>query len=317
MSETWTPREPSSPAAPTSRARRTIVLWVVLLAFFLVIYIGFDESPTPGRELTSDPAPSLLWVWGLGALCFALPTAVFLWHIGGSQRFTSQQGPALEALGDGQYARAAQLFGDLAQRYRARPNLGLLAAFNQGFALIRAGDSAAAVGVLLGIERWPNLTADGARRLAALELARAFAIGGDVDKARRWLDTARERRALFGDQGHEYARLAEVEGLVLCRAGAFDDAIRHYDRTWERLQSRLTISDMRAVWLLRAFAARCTSAPRDAAAPAPWLDLLRATQPGSLAWVTATWPELAAFAEQELGGGASSSSSFTAGAHAS
>lgn len=83
---------------------------------------------------------------------------------------------------------------------------------------------------------------------------------------------------------------------MLCRAGQLADAIRHDDETWERLESRLAVRDMRAVWLLRAFAVSGVAGLREGAAAEPWLRLLRTPHTSSLAWLTAQWPELATFA---------------------
>ena len=89
---------------------------------------------------------------------------------------------------------------------------------------------------------------------------------------------------------------------MLCRAGKFEDAIRVYDETWQRLESRLPVRAMRAVWLLRAFAVTGISAPRDSAASENWLRLLRATPSDSFTWLTAHWPELAAFVAHDVSG---------------
>jgi tetratricopeptide (TPR) repeat protein len=296
MAETWVPDEPPLPPPPAkSRQRRTLVLWVVLILVFVSIYAAFDESPKAGHTATIV-AVTPWWVWPACIGCFALPVAFFVYLLSGSRRFNQQMASALEALADGQFARAAEALGAVARRYRARPNLWSPASYSQGYALIRAGNSAAAAGVLLGIERWPNLQIDGIRRLVTIELARAYAIGGDLASARRWLDTARARPTAFGDAGQETSKIADVEGLLLCRAGELADAIRHYDEKWERLESRLPVRDMRAVWLLRAFAATGVTGPRDGAAAEPWLRLLRATHASSLSWLTAQWPELATFA---------------------
>lgn len=97
-------------------------------------------------------------------------------------------------------------------------------------------------------------------RAGRLELARAFAIGGEVEKAERWLDTARTRLENDPRSNQEEA-IALVEGLIRCRA-AGSRTLRHYDDSWQRLQAKLTVRDMQEVWLLRAFAVSKTSAPQ-------------------------------------------------------
>ena len=275
-----------------------VILWVVLVVLFVGIYARYEPSPSrPGAH--TDGSSSDAWRWLTIGGPIVLVVALFLWNLSGSRRFNTRQRAGLDAISDGQYTRAAQLLGDVARRYRAKPALALAATYNQAFALIRAGDSAQAVGLLLRIDRWPLPQLDGMRALVALELARAFAIGGDVEKAERWLDAARSRlsdRRI--DQG---TSIAAVEGLIRCRAGRFEDALRHYDDTWQRLEAKLSVRDMQEAWLLRAFAVSKTSAPRDAAAAEPWLRLLRGTEPGTFAWLTRHWPELEAFVDHELG----------------
>lgn len=303
MAETWLPEEPPPPPpARKSSGRRTLVLWAILVLFFVAVYSSVSSTGSPhGAGAASGDGGVPWWVWPVCIGCLMLPIVVVVWLFGESRRYNVLQMPAFEALGDGHYARAAELFGELAHRFRAKPNLSRGALFNRAFALNRAGGAAAAVGVLLGIERWANFQVDGLRGLIAIELARAFAIGGDVDKAQRWLDAARGRTVGYSDPGREYTDLAQVEGLVLCRAGKFAELIRHYDDATPRLQSRLPVRSMREVWLLRAFAVSQTSAPRDGGAAEPWIRLLRATADGSFACLTGHWPELAAFVEHELG----------------
>jgi hypothetical protein len=300
MAETWLPQEPPPPPRHKSRAGRTLLMWIVLILVFISIYSFMSESPGDASHVRHAEASSQWWIWALCVGLFALPTGLFVWLLGSSRRYNALQRPAFEALGDGQNARAAELFGALARRYRAKPNLGPLAAYHQAVALIRTGDSAAAVGVLLGIERWPGIAIVGLRRIVAAELSRAFAIGGDVDKAQRWLEAARKRPAEFADPGLESVHLAYVGGLVLCRAGKLAEAIRHYDETWHRLESRLPVREMRTVWLLRAFAVSGISSPRESAASETWLRLLRATPSSSFTWLTAHWPELAAFVAHQV-----------------
>jgi len=82
---------------------------------------------------------------------------------------------------------------------------------------------------------------------------------------------------------------------VLCRAGRFEDASRHFDDTWSRIEARTRLRGMREAWLLRAFAVAGASTLRDIGAIEPWLHLVGTTTPSSFAWLTAHWPALATF----------------------
>lgn len=303
MAETWLPHEPPQPPKPVSAAQRRlriVLLWIVLIVVFAAVYSRYEPSRRSSHEVAaSEDDSSGTWRWLVIGGSVVLVVGTFLWTLSGSRRFNARQKLGLDAISDGRYAHAAQLLGDLARRYRTKPNFALVATYNQAFAVIRAGDSAAAVGLLLRIDRWPLPQLEGLRGPVALELARAFAIGGEVEKAERWLDTARTRLENDHRANHDVA-IALVEGLIRCRAGRFEEALRHYDDSWQRLQARLTVRDMQEAWLLRAFAVSKTSAPRDGAAAEPWLRLLRGTEPGSLAWLTRHWPELEVFVDHEV-----------------
>lgn len=303
MAETWLPHEPPPPPRPVSaahRRRRIVILWIVLIIGFAAVYSWYEPPRRSNHEVAhSGNDPSGAWSWLVIGGPIALVVGTFLWTLSGSRRFNARQKLGLDAISDGRYAHAAQLLGDLARRYRTKPNFALVATYNQAFAAIRAGDSAAAVGLLLRIDRWPLPQLEGLRGPVALELARAFAIGGEVEKAERWLDTARTRLENDHRANHGVG-IASVEGLIRCRAGRFEEALRHYDDSWQRLQAGLSVREMQEAWLLRAFAVSKTSAPRDGAAAEPWLRLLRGTEPGSLTWLTRHWPELEAFVDHEV-----------------
>ena len=287
MSEDWVPRE--APAVPKGNAKKTIVIWVVLIVMFLAIYQMFDTSQR--HELTGY---SGWWIAGavIGTLIFALVLVVFLW--GGAARFNTSQASGLEALAAGRYDEAVDVFAKVARRYRTKPSYFAVATYNHGYTLLRAGDSAAAAGILLRAERTPNIGPNGVRKLAAIQLARCFAFGGDVEKATTWLEAARKRTA-GGDPIYDRALFEAVEGVVLCRQGKLEEANRHYEACWHRFTAYLPINLMSEVWLLRAYAVSSTSGPRDAGAAEPYLRMLRGLPPGSLDWITKHWPELQRF----------------------
>jgi hypothetical protein len=112
MAETWLPQEPPPPEPPNSSLRRTVFIWLGLVAFFVIIYGCVTRLPHPATTSGHDAGSLPSWIWLACAGCFALPMAIRLWWLGDARRFYAQQAPAFEAVGDGQYARAAQLFGD-------------------------------------------------------------------------------------------------------------------------------------------------------------------------------------------------------------
>src|SRR5262245_9708044 len=102
-----------------------------------------DETPE-----VYDPSQPIVvgfsgwWSWVAAVAGLALPISLLVWQFRGAARFSERLAPGLEALAAGNPGRAAELFGELAHRYRTRVNERAVALFNQGVALTRAGNSA-------------------------------------------------------------------------------------------------------------------------------------------------------------------------------
>ena len=239
----------------------------------------FIDAGSDDRYVPPDRSGYSGWWIAVGvAVTVALAVGLLAWVVGGAKQFNERATPGLEAIADGKYAHAAELFDGL------------------------AGDTAAAAGILLGVERTPKLAAGAIRRMAATQLARCFALGGDVEKAERWLESTRVRPAGISDPVHDRAVFEALEALVLCRQGKLDEARRRYEESWSRLCAYLPFNQMIEVWLLRAYAISASSSPRDAGAAEPWLRLVRTAPPGALDRLTVRWPELATFVvTHELG----------------
>jgi hypothetical protein len=299
MAEDWLPHEPPAPEPAPTSVRKTVVIWLILIVMFIAIFMLMNAN---------DPSPversgySGWWI-GVGiAATVGVVILLLVWVAGGTKQFNERAAPGLAAIAEGNFTQAAQLFEQLAKRYRAKPNFAAVAHYNRGYALMLSGDTAAAVGVLLGVERTPKLAAGGVRRLAATQIARCFALAGDVDKAQHWLDATRRRGAGMTDPIHDQAVLAALEGLVLCRQGKLDEARAHYESVWPRLCAYLAVNQMAEVWLLRAFAIAAGGTPRDAGGAEPWLRLVRSAPAGVIDRITVRWPALATFAvTNELG----------------
>ena len=294
MAEDWLPHEPPPSPPPKSSAKKTLIIWVVLIVMLIALYNMF---PSPrGRGSFAQAASGYPWWWiAIAAVIgLAVPIVFMMVMFRGAERFNAAQNTGLDAIARGQHAKAVELFEVLAKRFRMKPNFAAVARYNQGYALLLGGDSAAAVGALLAAERMPKLALGGIRRLAAGQLARAFALGGDLDKATQWLEALR-KRPLTGDHAYCQALLDAIDALVLCRQGKFAEAVKVYERAWPLLEAYLPIHQMREVWLLRAYATTMMSSVRDVGAAEPWLRMIRGTPPGGFTWLTAHWPELATF----------------------
>lgn len=294
MAEDWLP-EPPPPPVPKSSTSRTLLIWLVLVGIFIAIYAMYSETPgAPGGERASGF--SGWWILVAFAAGVMLLVGILAWQYGANRRFNAGAWAANEELAKHRPAQAAELYGALAARAGGRLQTRAIALFNRGIALLNAGDSAGAVGALIGAERTKPVINPALRQRTATELARAFAIGGDLAKAERWLDEARTREPAEQGPLEAAGRTAIVEALVRCRQGRFDDALAVLEREWIGIEHFSPLPALWDAWLLRAFALASTTGPRDSGTVEPWLRLVRGTaRPGTFGWMAARWPELATF----------------------
>jgi hypothetical protein len=294
MAEDWLP-EPPPPPAPKSSPARTVLIWLVLVGVFIAIYVAFSE--TPGEDAPERVAGYSGWWIAAGFVAgVLLLVGILSWQFGAARRFNLRAWAANEELAKRHPGRAAELYGELATRSGGRLQMRAVALFNRGIALLNAGDAAGAVGALLGADRTKPVVNPGLRQRTATELARAFAIGGDLAKAERWLDEARARESSEHGPLETAGRTAIVEATLRCRQGRFDDALAALERDWVGIEHYSPLPALWDAWLLRAFALASTRGPRDSGAVEPWLRLVRGTaRPGAFDWMTARWPELATF----------------------
>jgi tetratricopeptide (TPR) repeat protein len=291
----WAPIE--APKAPArSSASRTLLVWVCLVVLFVAVYglVGDDDRVRIGFSGWSVAGAALA-----GAFLIVL---IVLFVVRGAKQFNAAQTAGLEALAERDYGAAAEHFAQLARRYRGKPNFAAFARYNYGVALLRGGDSQQAAGIFRAVEGDVKLTMfPGIRRLAAFQLGRCFALGGDVAKAREWLEAIKKRGVALDNPAHDRAMVEGLEGLVLCREGKLAEAQRHYELAWNRMTEFLQMRQMTEPLLLRAYAIATASGPRDAGAAEPYLRMLRGVSSRDLEWIVKHWPELAAFVTTQLG----------------
>jgi hypothetical protein len=294
--EDWLPETPHPNQKLPSSSKRTFLIWFVLVLMFVVVYSTFtNTSQTHTMATTIETGYSGMWIWTAAACAFVFPVVFFVWQFAATRKFNQAQAPGLEALAQHKPQLAADLFAALARKSRSRPAQHAVASYNHGYALLRAGESARAVGVLLRVDRTPKLQLGIVRTLTPVALARGFALGGDIVKANAWLEAAKSRPPL-DNPVYGRAVLASVEALVRCREGKYADALAVLDANWQLIEAYLAIDLIAEPWLLRAFAITMQSSVRDAAAAEPWLRALRILSPEQSRWLTHHWPELAHFA---------------------
>ncbi len=280
---------------PKTNSTKTLVLWIVLMAMFAAIWWFMkDGAPTPPPRKTCEPCSAFSW-WSLVAF---LPLAVmFLWMrsiFKATRGYNRDHEPASLALSDGRWAEAASLFAALAQRY-PRHGAQLIARYQMGAALLHQGDLDAALREAIASEKGGLLFGREARGRGATQLAQIYALRGELDLAKQWAIEARKRLMHVGDRLFQGALLRVAETALLCRQGAFAEALAGLDRDQRLLESMLATRTMAEVWLLRAFALQQTTDARDAGRIDPWLTLLRTRPRGSLDYLAKRWPELHAF----------------------
>jgi tetratricopeptide (TPR) repeat protein len=295
LRDPWAPiAAQEQPAGRRSSMRQTIIVWAALVVLFVAIY-----SLRGGEQHARDGYSGWWIAGGVGAGALFVFLFVLLF-VRGAKQFNRAQEAGLEALAERDYAQAAEQFAKLARRYRAKPSFAAFARYNHGVALMRGGDSATAAGIFRAVEGDVKLTMfPGIRRLAAVQLGRCFALGGDVAKARQWLDAIKRRDGGLDNPVHDRAMVDGLEGLVLCREGKLDEAQRRYEQSWNRMTEFLQMRQMTEPLLLRAYAI-ASKGPRDAGAAEPYLRMLRSMSTRDVEGLTKYWPELAAFVSTQL-----------------
>ena len=288
-----------NPGAKTKSARKTLLLWLVLLCMFVALYQLFS-TPTPPHHVARDAPPPGNDPFGTMLLAFlpavgfvVLLVTLFRWQLRGGNRLNARLEPGNLALADGDLGRAADVFAAVAQQYRKQATYAAVAKLSLSTALMRQGELAKATDAAIEVERAPGLLFGGdVRTMAAIHLGMLYALRGELDAAERWCDDARRRLPRGQNRTLSAALLRLAEILVLARSDKRDDAARALDRDWHRLEEALTVASMRKAWLVRAW---CAAADPSRGSVEPWLTMARAGRKGELRWLGAGWPELRAF----------------------
>ena len=291
------------PALPTDnvpkpKVRRTLLLWVVLVAMFTAIYALM--SPSKPRARTSQPAavqreerfPILPVALGGGVVLFVALLAVRARH---ARTYNRDSAAGIAAMNEGNHALAEREFLAVSRKHRTG-QVGALALYNLALAQVEQGKLRDAEEGLTRVEGWTGVQfASDLRVLVAIRLTAVFALEGKVDLARRWLDDAR-RRYDRNPRGMVFlGELVLVELLLLAREGKAREVIDGFDQRQSMLEGTLVARSMRIGWLLRAFAAWQESGPRDQGAVAPLVRRLQGGPREDLAAFAAEWPELRSF----------------------
>jgi tetratricopeptide (TPR) repeat protein len=288
------------PAQKPTNAKRTLLLWVVLIIAFIAIYNLFTPSgPRP------DPGPVQESHWLLRYLMAFIPWGVMaallgalFWNGKRAQQYNRAAAPALRALNQRRLAEAESAFTAQSHVAGRAPFAGAVAHYNLAMVRLQRGNLDGAAADFGHVERWAGLAfGSDLRVLAAAYLAHVNALRGDAGLARRWLDVARRRLPAAGDPANKVGVLSLAEALVLLREGKHREALAVFDQHVVELETTVPYDTMRQWWALMAFARWQDAGPRDQGAIDVLLRRLQPSRPHELGHLVVAWPELRGFLE--------------------
>ncbi|MGZ3407422.1 MAG: tetratricopeptide repeat protein [Polyangia bacterium] len=181
------------------------------------------------------------------------------------------------AVSDGDLERAAEIFASLMRL----PGGGTIGRERLAWTRMRQGQLQEAIALYLAAR--PAL-------FEAIELARLYALRGDVDGATRWTTEARRRlaRAHAVDRATAEARLVLVEVLTMARAGRLEEAWGALSQRWSAFEKS------HGGWLVEACLVRGYLGWKGGAGVETWLGLGEAER-AHARWMASEWPELREF----------------------
>jgi hypothetical protein len=306
---------PVEPADNPKIFKKSILLWLLLILFFVSLYQLFSGPPAKphhrmdAQEVVAPPPPrpsapendfvmllvgswlpmlAMIGIFYGGVLGFARR------QLRAHGKLTAQLEPGHLALADGNVAGAVKMFEAAAHKLRGQRPYAGMARLALADARMQQGDFDAALKVLQQVEQSPGLLyGSELRLLAAVDFGLVYALRGEVDVATRWLDDARRRLARTpGVRNFQAGLLCLAEAVAFARADRRQEAARLIERDWTRVEATVFATVMRRGWLLRAFLASADGARSTAE---PYLTMLRSGRRGELDWMATKWPELKAF----------------------
>jgi hypothetical protein len=290
----------NAPPKKASKAKRTLVLWVVLVVMFVAIYSLMAPSAPRAAEAPVEQAP-----WILRTLPHVLPWAFVMfvmgflvWNGKRARSYNRAVAPAMRALRQRRLADAEAGFIEHARVAGKAPFAGAVSHHNLAAVRLRRGDFDGAAADLAQVERWSGLGfASDLRVFAAASLAQTHALGGDVALARRWLEVAQRRLPKAVNPTDKLGAFVLAEALVLLREGKPREALALDDQHASELEGTVPYDSMRQWWALMAFARWQDAGPRDQGAVDMLLRRLQPSRPHELAHLVVEWPELRGFLE--------------------
>lgn len=269
---------------------------------FLAIWQFLSPEPGSKPQMPAAPPcePSAMWVTVAPyAAFFALFFFMYRWFLrayGQSLEFNLAQEPGRFALAERRFGAALELFARNQTAYAKKPGYEAAASISLGLAQLWAGHLDLAIATFAALEKKRTvLVTSSVRTLAAVHLAFAQGLAGQLDASERWCAEARARLAKNRDDRIEYAaRLCLAETVIALRRGRSAEAGALLERSWTPMREVLNANSMRVAEVLRAFA-ESAGGVRQSNTMVERLLRVEPVLPGDFAFLGVKWPEMQAF----------------------
>ncbi|MBK7875810.1 MAG: hypothetical protein IPJ77_08670 [Planctomycetes bacterium] len=285
------------PLRPRPKPHRNPWYWLVFVVVFLLILV-----PELLRGDGAERGPSRAWI---APVVLVVGVGGYVaWTVLRARRFNAENSAALAMLREGAFDAARERFEALVKRHPRPRDLNHVALFNLAWTELLAGELALARQRMAQIEAERDPKArSGFVTLLPSRLAYVHALQGELDDARAWLRTSRERGV------EETTNRAVIEAwetasdaIVACRAGEPARAKELLAARWLALENSVTGELLRPLRAVRAFALDAASKGTDAAAVEAQLQPVREHAGSELRHLGASWPAMRAFlAARKLG----------------
>jgi hypothetical protein len=288
--------EPAAATQPTQpSSRKTLLLWIVLIALFIAIWnlVGEDKGGAP------PPEPSRFGGWWIGLLPSGLVFA-FAVYFFQTYRQSVDFNLALEvgrrAMAERRFREAQAAFAAVAAAHVKRPLYSAVARAQTAGACLASGNLVEARRLFTELERIRSLVFTSSVRLqAAIQLGMTNALLGELEAADAWAGEARGRlRKTKDDRLGTASLLCLVDAVIALRRGRRSDALKLLESNWLMLREVLSANQMRVVEIVRSFA-ESSAGLREYNAVSDRLVRIEPVLPGEFAYLGVAWPEMKTF----------------------
>ncbi len=253
-----------------------------------------------GLGIVMSPHGLLLGISGAAFLTYTVGWTVFA--LARMRRFATENNLALGALGRGELAKAHEVFARWApSRVLA---VSAVARHNLGWTLMLEGRVEEAARVLEDVAEHyrRQLIQNALLPTTRIDTALCHALLGKVDVAESWCAKSEEPVKAPSRPSFQGMR-ALVHAVIDCRKGHVAEAMVSLEHAWAEHEATMTGETLRMMRVLRAFACAAADGPRNQGLVERVLGDMKPRYEGELAFLGASWPEMAAFlAAHQLAG---------------